>query len=848
MANETDKLILEIQFDAEQATQNSLELSKAIKDLKDQQKALKASGKELSEEYIQNAVEIKRLTAEYRTNEQQLVKQATANKAAQGSNNQLRASLSVLTAQYNSLSEEQRENSVAGQVLQKSIKNITDTLKANEGTVGDFRRNVGDYEGAVTRAANSIQGLRDRLADLDKIINETDIGSQRFKDASDEAANLRLQIDQATGKVDEFGNREPKNPVKKTFEDAVVTAGILGSTFSALSQQFSDNEAVQEKLAKATQGVALAINIANVVKEKGAIIDTFTLAKTQALTAATAVYTAVVGTSTGAMKAFRVALAATGIGLLIVGIGLLIQNFDKVKEALLKFIPGLADLADFVGKAVDSFLNFIGVTNDETKALRNQKTEVQQLIDAEKRRLDLAKQNFDQRKRLLSAAGKDTKQLQIEEEKFFRDQAARQIKFIEANLNLAKQIGTNTFENAKAELQRLQDEIANRNVEVQAIQIEAAREAAEKAKAIREKQLQDEEASFKKRQEFAERIRDVEIENQKLTADEKEKARIKEQESIAKETEAAKAQLESLTVVTLDELTKRTLLKQQANQAGIDLLALEQEGVFIKTQEGLTALIELENQYGLDRKSIVEDYYKFVEENGDISFEKFVELQKSQLDAIYQSYQQQAAAAVEFGSQIGQIFSDSVTETGFELENFAKGFTILILDTLQKVINAALVEATAKSLVQGDSIASFGATGLIRAGILSALINGAFSVVKNKINKPTNAFAEGVIGLQGEGTETSDSIPAWLSRGESVIPAWGTRALQRDYPGLLEQYVGAPRFADGVVNFQPSLLPSGDNNVAILEAIRNLPAPVVRVVDINKGQQNYAEVRQSGTI
>jgi hypothetical protein len=41
---------------------------------------------------------------------------------------------------------------------------------------------------------------------------------------------------------------------------------------------------------------------------------------------------------------------------------------------------------------------------------------------------------------------------------------------------------------------------------------------------------------------------------------------------------------------------------------------------------------------------------------------------------------------------------------------------------------------------------------------------------------PIPEFAKGVVGLQGEGTETSDSIHAKLSKGESVITAKATRA------------------------------------------------------------------------
>jgi hypothetical protein len=843
MAEETEKIILDIQFDTEQATKNSLELRKSLAELQAQQKTLKASGQDLTEEYIQNAVELKRLSAEVRTNENQLLKAAQANKSASGSNNELRATLSVLTAQFNALSKEERTNTVAGQVLEKSIQNISNTLKGTEGAVGDFRRNVGDYEGAVGRAANSISGLRERLKELDDIIQNSDIGSQRFKDASDEAANLRLSIEQATGKVDEFGNREPKNPVKRTFEDALITVGLLGSGFQALSAQFEGNEDAQKKLATAAQGVNVALNLANIIKEKGAIIDTLTLAKTTALTAATAAYTFVVGTSTGALKIFRLALATTGIGAIVVGIGLLITNFDKVKEAVLRFIPGLAAVGEFISKATDAFLDFIGVTDDETKSLKNQESQVQKLINAETRRLDQAKQSFSQRKRLLEAAGKDTAALQIEEEKFFRDQALRQIKFIESQLGLIKTVSATAFAGAKAEIQRLQDEVANRTVEVTAIQIESAREAAEEAKKIREEQAAKEKEALEKRLKEAKRIRDGLIAIQ----DDEDKARKenekKEDEQRKKNIEAAKAELSTLTVTTQEQLEARTLLRLTAAQANIDIAALEKEGILIQSQETALALIELEKTSGLEREQIVLDYNAFVEEQGTISVEKFIELQQAQVDVQNAAFEQQAQAAVAFGQAVSSVFEQSLTETGLDLQKFGKGVVLLLLDTLQKTVNASLVQIVAKQ------VAEKGFVGFATGALLSAGVNAAFAVAKSQINKPApKAFARGVIGLEGAGTETSDSIPAYLSRGESVIPAWGTRAIQNMYPGFLENFVGSPKFRDGVIDFQPSVTAASDGNNNLIDAIRLLPAPIVRVADINKGQNDYAEVRLSGTI
>lgn len=61
-----------------------------------------------------------------------------------------------------------------------------------------------------------------------------------------------------------------------------------------------------------------------------------------------------------------------------------------------------------------------------------------------------------------------------------------------------------------------------------------------------------------------------------------------------------------------------------------------------------------------------------------------------------------------------------------------------------------------------------------------ALIPAAFVAAQGAsqlamINRQPTNFAKGVIDLKGPGTETSDSIPANLSKGESVMTAWETR-------------------------------------------------------------------------
>jgi len=59
-------------------------------------------------------------------------------------------------------------------------------------------------------------------------------------------------------------------------------------------------------------------------------------------------------------------------------------------------------------------------------------------------------------------------------------------------------------------------------------------------------------------------------------------------------------------------------------------------------------------------------------------------------------------------------------------------------------------------------------------GSIAAGVAGALQLT-TAITQPLPAFATGTVDLKGEGTETSDSIVARLSKGESVITAKGTR-------------------------------------------------------------------------
>jgi hypothetical protein len=78
-----------------------------------------------------------------------------------------------------------------------------------------------------------------------------------------------------------------------------------------------------------------------------------------------------------------------------------------------------------------------------------------------------------------------------------------------------------------------------------------------------------------------------------------------------------------------------------------------------------------------------------------------------------------------------------------------------------------IILSTAQAIMKALSLGNVPAS--VAAGVAGAIQLGV------AVNAPIPAFAEGVVGLKGDGTETSDSILARLSKGESVITAKGTR-------------------------------------------------------------------------
>lgn len=98
-------------------------------------------------------------------------------------------------------------------------------------------------------------------------------------------------------------------------------------------------------------------------------------------------------------------------------------------------------------------------------------------------------------------------------------------------------------------------------------------------------------------------------------------------------------------------------------------------------------------------------------------------------------------------------------------------------DRDKKAAQAGIIAHTALSIIKVWSGEGTYIDKLIRSAIVAAEGASQYAVASR-----AKYYAKGVINLNGPGTETSDSIPAFLSKGESVITAKATRKSM----GLLE--------------------------------------------------------------
>lgn len=340
MGNDTNtRVIIDVAINSQDAAKKANDLGAAIDQLRVKQVMLAADNKKGTVEYLQNADAIRRTTAEQKAYVQ-------ISLAAEGSNNQLRAQLALTTQQYNALSKEEREGTLAGKALQVQIRSISDELKQNESAVGDNRRNVGNYKGDLQSATDGIKNQTQELTALGGSLGQTSIGFQlganQVKNLASQIGNFREATEQAKAAQTEFQQaQEISNQATEAANKAKELATTIGFKFT---QGQATATQVQAANTAATQAQTVATAAAATATEAQAVATT---------------------AATNATKIFKVALASTGIGAVVVIVVALINYLSKFDPIIDKVEQGFAAIGSVInrvtGIVVDFFSNIQSV-------------------------------------------------------------------------------------------------------------------------------------------------------------------------------------------------------------------------------------------------------------------------------------------------------------------------------------------------------------------------------------------------------------------------------------------------------------------------------------------------------
>lgn len=200
------------------------------------------------------------------------------------------------------------------------------------------------------------------------------------------------------------------------------------------------------------------------------------------------------------------------------------------------------------------------------------------------------------------------------------------------------------------------------------------------------------------------------------------------------------------------------------------------------------------------------------------------EQQKSSQEQARQT-QQALGAAVQAMGSFSAMF-DALGGEGERYAEFSKALAIFEVALQQAQAIAGAVANAAKYSIPWLLPVQI-------ASSVAAVIAAIAQATQVTDSAQTPKYASGGL-VTGPGTGTSDSIPAMLSNGEAVMTAQAVN----DWGAMLS----AMNVASGGNAIQVSNLPQRNDGMKGMErmmerALINMPAPIVSVVDINKGQK-----------
>ena len=894
--------LADLTLQIERLTAKNAELRKQIKDLKIDENAHKEELKKVSAEYEENFKVISTLTDTRRVLRREVFNSMKQDQAEVGSLRALRAEVSRLTSVYDSLSRVRREGA-EGKALLEQIQKTTKELNMAEQASLRFQRNVGNYQSAFGNLHFQVQQLARELPSLsygfnvfvgaisnnlpmlvDEIVRarreydlmmKTDpskavpVWKQLFSAVFNWQTALVAGITILTMYGREIGNwiEELINGKKavegledalKNVNDALIeNAGGYGDSiakfklFQAEWAKLSGNIEGQKKLLKENKSLFddLGISVDNVTEaEKAAVTMAPKIAEAIMLKAeATAAYNLMVEAETRAMQTRANAekqMVTTNVwDYLNAGIDV-IMNLDAAIQGINVWDPekyakgrggALLFDADSAEKEANAYKEVILKNQEE---IREKLKDFKPATDNADKVRDMKAVELAEYRKAEDELLKLVKDARAREYKEMEFSYARQIEDLKARLKNEKDLSVDARKaindqiaalekqraNKRIELseEALQDQIKAKQTEIEA-QLELIEEGTQAEFDIKRQALTDLEALELKsvelteaqkeeiRKKYAKKRADLDAEENRLIA---------EREVIAMQARFDKefAELESQQYKKLD-----LIMQEGANEDQIKQAQAAAEIEFLKLQ--YSQQVEALRNMKQEENETEEEFHARQAELQAAADGSQMQLTQTKAQMMRDSY---------------QSIADGLEALGEQSESFAKLSKVLALAEIAynsgKALSAGI--ASASALPFPANLAAIATTvGTILANMAQAtkIVNSFKSKTEDK---PRKKFATGGL-VTGEGTGTSDSIPAMLSNGESVLTARATSMFAPVLSTFNQIGGGVPIQATETANSV-----AGEEMLAkaFMQGAAALPNPVVSVVDINAGQMRVAQV------
>lgn len=432
--------------------------------------------------------------------------------------------------------------------------------------------------------------------------------------------------------------------------------------------------------------------------------------------------------------------------------------FGAVGTMVTKLFQGLgkvvAKVAEYLGKAADK----LGLVTD---AMKTEQQLTRDQIALTKIERENRKKNADDELAIAQLKAKAAEKLTYS--------AQERIGFLQEAADREKAISQRNLDTAREEYRILEEKskLADNSAEEN-----------DALAAAYEKMRQAETAYFNKSKELAAQM--VEAKNQLLSqtnaqasADKKasDQAEKDAQAAVKAEKERVKAQAsikaqeiaERLKQVEAGSLAELDLKKEQLQQTyDMEVAQLEQ-------QEGTAELIKLKKQtLNQELQALDDAYYDNQFNQVQAETDKMIDEWQKQADAekeiLEARRQMQKTTATAISAALGDI-SSAISDLGEENSALTKLSKVLAI--AQIAIDTGV--ATAEGIKNAMAV-PFPANIAAIATTIAAVVSGMASAI---VSVKSAKFASGGL-VTGPGTATSDSIPARLSNGESVINARST--------------------------------------------------------------------------